>query len=183
MKYLGVYLNHKLSWDAHIDYILSKASSMFGLMKYTLQDAPAKIKKLAYYTLCRPLLEYGCEAWDPHHKQLAHRLEIFQNKAIRFIFNLKGREVSISKIRLENQIATLEKRRQSSRIALFHNVLSNGALHPSLCELLNLMQTNDLSVSTRSNTFNSLYARTNTYLQSFLIRTARELRRGNLLVD
>ena len=174
VKYLGVYLNHKLSWDAHIDYILSKASSMLGLMKYTLQDAPAKIKKLAYYTLCRPVLEYGCEAWDPHHKQLAHRLEIFQNKAIRFIFNLKGREVSISKIRLENQIATLEKRRQSSRrIALFHNnLLSSGALHPSLCELLNLMQTNDLSVSTRSNTFNSLYAKTNTYLQRFFYKNS-----------
>ena len=65
VKYLGVCLNHKLSWDAHIDHILSKASSMLGLMKYTLQDAPAKIKKLAYYTLCRPVLEYGCEASSP----------------------------------------------------------------------------------------------------------------------
>ena len=36
VKYLGVYLNHKLSWDAHIiDYILLKASSMLGLIKYT----------------------------------------------------------------------------------------------------------------------------------------------------
>jgi len=32
-----------------------------GMIKHVLFDAPGRVKRVAYLTLCRPLLEYACE--------------------------------------------------------------------------------------------------------------------------
>ena len=79
--FIIIYLRHNLT---------TKAYKVFGLVKHTLYNAPIKVKLIAYKTLCRPLVEYACEAWDPHTKKLTEYLELFQNKAIRFILGLKG---------------------------------------------------------------------------------------------
>ena len=43
---------------------------------------------MAYFTLVRPILEYGCAAWDPYLSQNIETLEKIQNKALWFIFRL-----------------------------------------------------------------------------------------------
>ena len=67
-KYLGVTIHKSLKWDTHIYSITSKAYKVFGLIKHTLYNAPMKVKLVAYKTLCRPLVEYASEAWDPYTK-------------------------------------------------------------------------------------------------------------------
>ena len=47
---------------------LHAEDKVFGLVKYTLYDAPMKVKPVAYKPLCRPLIKYDCEAWDPYTK-------------------------------------------------------------------------------------------------------------------
>jgi hypothetical protein len=54
-------------------------------MRATLVHADPKVKKVKYFTLCRPILEYGSEAQDPVNKSLITKLEPFQNRATRFI--------------------------------------------------------------------------------------------------
>jgi hypothetical protein len=181
IKYLGVYITSTLKWDAHINYILNKASRILGLLKYTIKDANPNIKKLAYLTLCRPILEYASEVWDPTNRELVNRLEVFQNKAVRFIYSIKGRDTSMTNVKKTNNISTLEKRRKDSRMSLLLNILEHENLHPSLSTLLTPMQTNNLSVTTRNHNQALLIAphcRTNTLLNSFLVRTARDLRAG-----
>ena len=56
IKYLGIHIQHNLKWDTHIAFIINKASRMLGLLKHTLYNAPVKIKKQAYYALCKPIL-------------------------------------------------------------------------------------------------------------------------------
>ena len=68
-KYLGVWIHRTLRWDTHIYDITTKAYKVFGLVKHTLYNAPIKVKLIAYKTLCRPLVEYAREAWDPHTKK------------------------------------------------------------------------------------------------------------------
>ena len=182
VKYLGVILSSDLSWDKHVRYIQGKAERVLGLLKHTLSRAPDKIKLIAYKTICRPILEYASAVWDPTQRSLSHKLEVIQNKALRFIFNIKGREASMTELRKEKQIHSLAKRRQQSRIDLFLTILRLEHLFPTISDTLTLMSSNS-GINTRSNSFNSITANTNLYLQSIIIRTSRELRNGEMLAD
>jgi hypothetical protein len=179
VKYLGVHLSSDLKWDTHITNILAKANKILGLMKATLHKAPIKVKKLAYLTLCRPILEYASDIWDPTHNYLINKLELFQNKALRFVFNVKGRDTSMTEVKNKNHIQTLSKRRRDARFSTFIKILEHTDMHPSLNATLTSMESNS-SMSTRNNTtLNSYYARTNILYNSFLVRTAREIRAGD----
>jgi uncharacterized iron-regulated protein len=45
---------------------------------------------VAYYTLIRSSLEYACQAWDPYKKKYIKTIEKEINKALRFIFGIRG---------------------------------------------------------------------------------------------
>ena len=66
------------------------ASKVHGCIQFTLHEAPEKGKLLAYISLCRPILEYGDTLWDPPDKKSINYIELLQNKAIRFVRNIKG---------------------------------------------------------------------------------------------
>ena len=66
----------------HIDYTTNKALRVLGLIKHVLYDAPEKVRLLAYVTLCRPLLEYACEIWDPTTQFLITKLEDVQSHTL-----------------------------------------------------------------------------------------------------
>ena len=98
IKYLGALLQNNRSWKKHINGTIAKASQIFGLIKYTLVNAQINLKKLDCYSLCSPILEYDPVVWDPYQENQIHRLEVFQNKILRFSFNLRGRYVSLSDV-------------------------------------------------------------------------------------
>jgi hypothetical protein len=149
IKYLGIHMQENLHWDKHISHILIKANKVLGLLRSTLFDAPTDLKKLAYSSLCRPLLEYASEVWDPSNKQQIHSLEVLQNKALRFIYNIRGRDVSITEIRQQHHIVTLEQRRRDKRISTLISIIENEDLHPSLSNTLSSMLPKS-SMSTRN---------------------------------
>ena len=109
IKYLGVHIADNLKWNKHIDIILNKAYKVLGLIKSSLFNAPPKIKKVAYLTLCRPIIEYASDVWDPFTKVKIHNIEMFQNKALRFILNVKGRK-SLTEVRDTLRLEKLENR-------------------------------------------------------------------------
>ena len=90
-------------------------SDSFFMKQHVLFDAPRKVKRVAYLTLCIPLLEYGCEVWDPFLViRQVKLLENVQKRAVRFIAGLKGRE-SISEAREILGLEVLELRRHNFR--------------------------------------------------------------------
>ena len=60
------------------------------MIRRALHNAPEAAKLLA--SLCRSHVEYAAFVWDPFLECLNHDIEIIQNKALRFISNIKGRE-------------------------------------------------------------------------------------------
>ena len=91
-KYLGVFVSSNFRCDIHIDDITSRAYQRLGMIKRVLNKAPLKVKKVAYLTLCRPLMEFACEVWDPYLVKHETQLENIQRRAVRFIANLRGVE-------------------------------------------------------------------------------------------
>ena len=74
-KYLGIVIDFNLKWEKHINTTISKAMRILGLLKSTLWHADVT-RWIAYTTLCRSLLEYASDAWDPHLAKDIYALEM-----------------------------------------------------------------------------------------------------------
>lgn len=179
VKYLGVHLSEFMDFKKQVRNVVSKASGLLGLLRNTLYGAPSHVKLIAYKTLCRPILEYASEVWDPSHSYLSQDLEAVQQKAVRFIANLRGWKVSVSEHRVKLSLETLEKRRQCHRIALFMHIMGNNHLFPTLdSAVTDLRPRRSTRASSNDVLLNSRSCNSSVILNSFLVRTARELRVG-----
>ena len=86
-KLLGITLSHDISWQAHFDAIITKASSRLYFLKI-LKKSGLQTHQLRhfYLSVIRPILEYCSPIW--HHgliKAQAESLEAIQRRALRII--------------------------------------------------------------------------------------------------
>ena len=65
LKHFGVWLESFLSWDYQVNYICAKANKVLGLIRWTFGPNNSEGVSTAYKTLVRPILEYGCQVWNP----------------------------------------------------------------------------------------------------------------------
>jgi hypothetical protein len=83
---LGVLLNEQMNLNRHVDFVVSKAMSLLGLVKRfgkALQDFDAI--RLLYCALVRSTLEYAAIVWTPYHKFYHDKIEAVQKKFLMFI--------------------------------------------------------------------------------------------------
>ena len=84
-KHLGVWLESSLSWDYHINYICAKANKVPGLIRRTFGRNNSERVSTAYKTFVRPILEYGCQVWNPYLVKHIKSIESIQRRATRVI--------------------------------------------------------------------------------------------------
>ena len=176
-KYLGVTLQDNLKFGLHVKDKIKKASQAMGMVRRSLANAPKKCKKQAYVALVRPHLEYASSVWDPYTRGDIYKLEMIQNKAIRFIQNLHGR-VSITDARLKTGLCTLEERRAAHRSALFLKITNDPERYTDLCsETERPKRTGGATTRAAAKNIPLSQASSSTvYYQSFIPRAIRELR-------
>lgn len=176
--YLGVILQNNLKFDLHIEAKINKASKVLGLLKRTLYIAPKKTKLLAYTTICRPILEYGCQVWDPFLKTQCNDIERIQNKAVRFICSIKGRGESVSLARQSLGLDTLENRRRQARLSLLSKILEDdfNVFNDFLDQYTNSIRTTIQTRHQSQGLLSSVVSNTSIFHQSFLPRTIRDSR-------
>ena len=123
-KYLGVTLSKNLSWKSHIATITAKANNcrLFFQRNLVKVDRSTKIK--CYNTYIRPILEYASTVWNPiDQPTLIEKLEMVQRKSIRWICSKWQRDVSVTNLRQSLNMKTLEHRRKTSQIKMFHELI------------------------------------------------------------
>jgi hypothetical protein len=90
VRYLGVLLDSKLTFKAHIDKCRSKAGMvtnfLFPLMKRT-SSLSQQGKITLYRSYIRPVMTYACPVFSNCAKSHMQRLQIFQNKCLRMALN------------------------------------------------------------------------------------------------
>ncbi|KAI5692616.1 hypothetical protein M8J75_000825 [Diaphorina citri] len=90
VKYLGCYIDKKLTWNKHITYATAKARTGIGLL-YNLinkrSKLDTKLKLLLYKVMIIPVLTYATPAWLSAPKSYKNKLQVIQNKYLRIIFN------------------------------------------------------------------------------------------------
>ena len=89
---LGVKItSNSLSWNNHIDNIISKAARISGLIKRTLGwHASSQTKYIMYCSLIRPLLEHCTVVWSGTSRKNIKNIEKIQRSMTQyFLFMLK----------------------------------------------------------------------------------------------
>lgn len=128
LKYLGLVVDSHLKWGLHIEKVYSAAKRKLGYLRRHFRYATVDAKLLAYKTLVRPLLEYGCIVWDPYQQNYIQRLESVQKSAARYILGRYRRAESVSQMMIDLNLESLEERRAAMRLKfifmMYHNCIN-----------------------------------------------------------
>ena len=84
-KFLGVIIDNKLSWKAHIDNIANKISRNIGILNRLKTQLPSTALLTLYSSLTLPYLNYGLLAWGNAHQTSLDKILLLQKRAVRII--------------------------------------------------------------------------------------------------
>ena len=85
VKYLGLIIDNKLSWNCHISSVLGKISKYVGIFYKLSNYIPSSVLLLLYNSLVYPHLTYALEIWGNATKTLLNPILLIQKKFARII--------------------------------------------------------------------------------------------------
>ena len=121
-KYLGVYIDSKISFNTHVDAVAKKANSTRAFLSRNLSHCSRNIKETSYKTFVRPIAEYAASAWDPHTQRNIKKIEQIQRSSARFVTGNYDRTCSVTAMVQELQWSTLAARRCMSRLVMMYRI-------------------------------------------------------------
>ena len=89
-KDIGVTFDCNLEFDIHISEKISKANSIFGMIRRSYKYLNKDVFLLLYKALVRSNLEYANSVWSPHKMKHIEAIENVQRRATRTVQCLKG---------------------------------------------------------------------------------------------
>ena len=128
--YLGVTLDKKLDWHAHIDNITSKSTRTLNFVRRNLRVSSPNVRETGYRALVRPTLDYACSVWDPHLMGQKRKIEMVQRRAARFVTNRYHNTSSVSSMLSDLHWESLEERRSKFKLTMVYRILHNYVAVP-----------------------------------------------------
>ena len=181
-KHLGIILDSKLSFSAHIKSAISKTRKGIGLLKYLSKYLPRHTLNELYKLYVRPHLDYGdviyhipakiCEfSQNTFLPDLMEKIESVQySAALAITGTWKG--TSRQKLYAELGWESLSSRRWSRRLTLFYKIINNLAPDYTMVPIPHLHQTH-YSLRKRD-VVGRIIARTEKFKSSFYPYCLRE---------
>lgn len=90
IKYLGIWIDDKLSWKAHVDHIKSKLSKTTGILHKIKHLLNVETLLLLYYSIAYPYLQYCNLVWGMATTITTKPLQLLQKRIIRIITKKKS---------------------------------------------------------------------------------------------
>ena len=84
-KYLGIVIDDKLDWRAHIEYICKKVSKGCGALAKLRHSVSFEVLKEVYYALCYSYLRYGIMIWGNAAESIIDPIQILNHRAARIM--------------------------------------------------------------------------------------------------
>ena len=112
-KYLGVFIDKKLTWSNYIDHITSKANKVLAFLQRNLLSCPMYVKINCYKTFVQPILDYCSTVWSPYTICNINKIEAIQRRAARFVFKDFGRLSSVTSMLCKLSWPTLQETAQT----------------------------------------------------------------------
>ena len=121
-RYLGVSISKDLTWNTHINEIVTKANQTLGFVKRNVKAKNQSVKELAYKTFVRPKVEYASTVWSPYTKKNIDQIEMVQMRVARWVTNRYFSYDSVSSMLGNLGWCSLENRRYDSRLAMLYKI-------------------------------------------------------------
>ena len=102
-KYLGVYLDEKLSWLPHVEHVISKIIQLKGAFYYLSNVLDKKCYRQIYYAYVFSYIKYGIEIYGLCSTTLLNRLQREQNKCLKILYH-KDRRFNTNRLYNELQL-------------------------------------------------------------------------------
>ena len=84
-SYLGIQIDHHLSWNSHVDYVCSKVTRLIGFLQHDLRNHSKELKELSYKQFVLLILDYASTVWDPYHLHNINKIEVIQCRTACFV--------------------------------------------------------------------------------------------------
>lgn len=120
---LGVIIDSKLSFEAHMMEKAKKANRILGLIRHTFDYLDKSTFLQLYKSLVRPHLEYCNSVWQPHLVKHIKLIENVQRRATKLIPGL--RDLSYEHRLKTLKLPTLEHRRKRGDMIETFKILNN----------------------------------------------------------
>ena len=124
-KSLGLTIDRKLSWNAHIDKISKKANATRSFLQRNTKMCSRYIKEKCYKTYVRPSLEYASSVWDPHTARNINKLEGVQRRSARYVFSDYNQESSPTAMLKQLDWSSLQLRRLQAKATMMYRIVNN----------------------------------------------------------
>ena len=76
IKYLGVFIDEHLKWDAQLQHINNKITKNIGILFKLRHYVPISTLKQLYYTLIYPYLTYGLMSWGTAYQTRLNKIKL-----------------------------------------------------------------------------------------------------------
>lgn len=140
IKDLGILFDPKLTFDSHVNLIISKSLSMLGFLKRnTLEFSNIDCILTLYNALVRPNLEYCCIVWNPTYSSHSLRIEKVQSNFTRYLFYKLGWQIERPNYTVRCAlfgITMLDIRRKMYSIIFIRDLVQNHINCPDLLKKL-----------------------------------------------
>ena len=119
-KYLGVILDESLSWNAHVNYLISKVSKRLGILGRTRGSISMHTADIIYRSFILPVLDYCDTVWNCCGRINAGYIEKLQRLAARIIMQTNSSDEALAHLRYD----TLGLRRETHALNLVKKCLN-----------------------------------------------------------
>ena len=82
IRYLGLILDNKLDWEAHVTELSKKLSRAVGLLYKIKNLCPTSVLLSLYYSLFNPHLSYGLAVWGNASLSRIDKIRTLQKRAL-----------------------------------------------------------------------------------------------------
>lgn len=90
VKFLGLYMDCKLSWEPHIKYIANKLSRVIYLLRNLKNCVPDSYVRSAYFAFFQSIISYGILLWG--NSSYIQKILVLQKKVVRIITDSENLE-------------------------------------------------------------------------------------------
>ena len=138
MDLLGVTIDSKLKFDAHVAKICRKVSQQVAVLKRMKKILPFDTRMNLYRAFIVPHFNYCAETWHFCSKRASDKLEKINERALRFVYQDTNSSYEVSLKKCGQQ--TLLNQRLATILTTVYRIYNNQKVSTSLCDLLKLRE-------------------------------------------
>ena len=85
VKYLGVFVDHKLTWEPHAKHVVEKLHIARRILSKLKHYASKSVLKNVYYGIAYPYIHYGITSWGNSAAKFVTQIQIQQNYIVKIV--------------------------------------------------------------------------------------------------